>query len=166
MAHGKSLAFTIKHNGICRVIKTDLTVISDKSKQNITAVWDTGATGTCISKDVASKMGLVPIGMCHSHTASGESICSEYLVDLELPNHVIIKDVRVRDFIGGPDVEALIGMDIITMGDFAITNANQKTTVSFRMPSDYRHIDYVLAQKNNTNGKLAKEHIKKQQPAE
>ena len=34
-------------------------------------------------------------------------------------------------------------MDIITLGDLAITNAGQQTVVSFRVPSDTRHIDYV-----------------------
>ena len=39
----------------------------------------------------------------------------------------------------GPQV--LIGMDIITLGDFAITNQNHTTTFSFRMPSLHT-IDY------------------------
>lgn len=31
--------------------------------------------------------------------------------------------------------DVLIGMDIINQGDFAITNQNDKTMLSFRMPS-------------------------------
>lgn len=35
----------------------------------------------------------------------------------------------------GPNIDLLIGMDIISLGDFAITNVNGKTTFSFRLPS-------------------------------
>ena len=31
--------------------------------------------------------------------------------------------------------DVLIGMDIINLGDFAVSNHNGKTTFSFRMPS-------------------------------
>ena len=31
--------------------------------------------------------------------------------------------------------DVLIGMNIITQGDFAVTNQNDKTMLSFRMPS-------------------------------
>ena len=31
--------------------------------------------------------------------------------------------------------DMLIGMDVITLGDFAVTNLNGKTMYSFRMPS-------------------------------
>jgi hypothetical protein len=41
---------------------------------------------------------------------------------------------------------AIIGMDIIRRGDFAITNANGKTKMSFRMPS-LKAIDFVEEQK-------------------
>jgi len=36
---------------------------------------------------------------------------------------------------GGDGGDILIGMDIITLGDFVITNLNGKTKVSFRIPS-------------------------------
>jgi len=45
--------------------------------------------------------------------------------------------------------QLLIGMDIINLGDFAITNAIGKTTFSFRIPS-VQEIDFVPdAQENN-----------------
>ena len=40
----------------------------------------------------------------------------------------------------GPDV--LLGMDIITIGDFSITNQAGNTVFSFRVPSQHT-IDYV-----------------------
>ena len=40
-------------------------------------------------------------------------------------------------------VDVLIGMDIITQGDFIITNQSNKTVMSFRIPS-LTTIDYVV----------------------
>jgi len=36
----------------------------------------------------------------------------------------------------------MIGIDIIGMGDFAVTNGDSKTTLSFRIPSS-RQIDFA-----------------------
>jgi uncharacterized protein YchJ len=58
-----------------------------------------------------------------------------------LPNKVIIPDIKVLsgDFQG---YDIIIGMDIITLGDFALTNFEGKTKCSFRMPS-MMEIDFV-----------------------
>ena len=64
---------------------------------------------------------------------------------------------------GAPGLDALIGMDIIAAGDLAITNANGKTVVSYRIPPDAFHIDYVAVQKPDKKGKLIKEQLKKKQ---
>lgn len=58
-----------------------------------------------------------------------------YLVNLFLPNNVVVGAVPVSEGgIAGADI--LIGMDIITMGDFAITNFDGQSGWTFRMPSD------------------------------
>ncbi|MBI2623199.1 MAG: hypothetical protein HYW65_01315 [Candidatus Liptonbacteria bacterium] len=44
--------------------------------------------------------------------------------------------------------QLLIGMDIISMGDFAVTHADGKTTLSFRVPS-MTEIDFVLEAKES-----------------
>ena len=38
--------------------------------------------------------------------------------------------------------QLLVGMDIIGMGDFAVTNANGRTTLSFHIPS-IKEIDFI-----------------------
>ncbi|GMQ96553.1 MAG: hypothetical protein BMS9Abin15_0226 [Gammaproteobacteria bacterium] len=60
-----------------------------------------------------------------------------------LPNTAGVTGVRVTEANRiGNDVDVLIGMDIITLGDFAVTTYNGKTTFSFRMPS-LTEIDFV-----------------------
>ena len=46
--------------------------------------------------------------------------------------------------------EVLIGMDIITVGDFVVTNRNGKTVFSFQTPSTHEY-DFV---KQIRNGKV------------
>ena len=83
---------------------------------------------------IAVELGLPAIGAATAYGVSGKYDCKCYLIDLGLPNMVTISDIDVLSGIfDGFDV--LIGMDLITFGDFAITNLNGKTTCSFRMPS-------------------------------
>lgn len=64
-----------------------------------------------------------------------------YIVNMFLRNNVGVSGVKVTEGeIAGADM--LIGMDIINMGDFAITNLGGQTTFSFRMPS-IECIDFV-----------------------
>jgi hypothetical protein len=53
-----------------------------------------------------------------------------------------IRNVRVTEFIDENDFDVIIGMDIITCGDFAISNYGRKTVVSFRIPSQNPPIDF------------------------
>jgi uncharacterized protein YchJ len=98
------------------------------------AIWDTGATKTAITSKIAQECGLKPTGMCKVGTASGETDACTYLVSIYLPNKVCFPQLRVTEVnISGADV--LVGMDIISSGDFAVTNFHGKTNMSFRMPS-------------------------------
>jgi hypothetical protein len=60
-----------------------------------------------------------------------------------LPSNVAINNVRVTEFLDNGNFEILIGMEIITIGDFAISNKDKKTIVSFRTPPSDNPIDFV-----------------------
>lgn len=82
--------------------------------------------------------------------AGGKSDANTYLVNISLPSKVMVGQVRVTEVALIPDdntsndkqPQLLIGMDIIGMGDFAVTNSNGKTAMSFRIPS-VKEIDFV-----------------------
>jgi len=60
-------------------------------------------------------------------------------------NRVAIPSVRVtKGQLAGGGVDVLIGMDVITIGDFSITNFGAEAIFSFRIPSQ-GHVDYVQA---------------------
>lgn len=146
-------AFTIRYGGRVRVLKTEVGIFCPSSEEEAKpvtpqvkpciAIWDTGATGTVVTKQVADELGLKPIGITEVYHAQGKGLTNEYLVNVALLNGVVIPGVRVTEgILAGCDV--LIGMDIIAMGDFAVTNANSNggTTFSFCIPS-VAEIDFV-----------------------
>ena len=66
----------------------------------------------------------------------------KFYVNVTLPNNVEIIVLPVMS--GTPSgSDVVIGMDIISQGDFAVTNMNGKTKFSFSIPSQ-RDIDFVV----------------------
>lgn len=81
--------------------------------------------------------------MSHVNIANGPAVQSTYIVDIVLPNRVLVKDVTVTGASGlSGGCEVLIGMDIIALGDLSITNHKDVTCMSFRIPF-LHEIDYV-----------------------
>ena len=105
------------------------------------AIWDTGATNSVITEAVVTACGLAPTGMAQVRGVHGVAQAETYLVNIALPNIVMFTSIRVtKGDIGGADI--LIGMDVIGMGDFSVTNAQGTTKFSYRTPS-IEHVDYV-----------------------
>lgn len=99
------------------------------------AAWDTGAQFTLISPRMVDKLKLAPYREGDITGIGGDQTAKTYLIHLGLPNGIIVHDVEVycSDI---DDYDVLIGMDIITLTDFCITNKDNKTTFSFRTPSE------------------------------
>ena len=95
-----------------------------------------------ISPKVVDACGLSSIGVQRVRYASGTADNVEtFLVNIRLPNNVGFSPLRVTLGELG-DADLLIGMDIINQGDFAVTNSQNKTKFSFRIPSQ-ADIDFV-----------------------
>lgn len=105
------------------------------------AIWDTGATNTVITSSVVNELSLSPSGRVTVVGVHGANETNTYMVNVILPNKVGCVGVRVSE---GQlrDADVLIGMDIITSGDFAISNAEGKTCWTFRIPA-VSEIDFV-----------------------
>jgi hypothetical protein len=84
---------------------------------------------------------IVPAGKARVFGANGEFESNKYIIDIYLPNQLRVVDVLVTECPGLVD-DVIIGMDIITSGDFAITHHDGKTTFSYQFPSTH-HIDFV-----------------------
>ena len=137
-------AFTASLNCIADRLISEAYVESNNEKMYITsALWDTGATKTCISQAVVDRLGLKPVSQTMVRTPSGERLLNVYIADVVLRNNVKIVDwMVIGSEIGNQEIDLLIGMDIITLGDFAVSNSDGKTQFSFCIPS-LGKIDFV-----------------------
>jgi predicted aspartyl protease len=157
-------SFTIKQDVLVSQLLTEVDIIkdihsdfSDLNKQieinlgdsnliKAKALWDTGATRTCITKKVVEKFNLPVIEYIKMQHAAGISQTGTYLLHLGLPNKVLLPNLVVTEFHSN-EFDVLIGMDIITQGDFHISNNQEKTLFTFRIPST-SNLDYVVETKN------------------
>lgn len=87
--------FTEKYPRIQGKIINSIVIINPKTNNAIPAKaqWDTGATGTCISKEIAMKLNLLPIGMQQIHTPSGIGKVKQYKV------HIVLNDVDYKNIL-------------------------------------------------------------------
>lgn len=150
----KIRSFTSAYSGFSNVLISDVLISeafdppSEKvnpknyNTNSYKAIWDTGATGTVITQKVVDECGLSPIGVVEVQTAAGKTRANSYLVNVWLPNKIIIPNVKATLGELAGNIEVLIGMNIIGQGDFAVTNKGGKTVFSFRFPSVER-IDFV-----------------------
>lgn len=149
-----SQSFTLTHTGRvnalvceCAVAEafdpTDAAAASAARFHALRAIWDTGATNTCISQNAATQIGMVATGQVQvAHAGGINGRANTYLVNIGLPNGVGFPGVRVTECqLTGADM--LIGMDIIGAGDFAVTNKDGKTVMTYRFPSS-KVIDFVI----------------------
>lgn len=146
-------AFTVKYTGITNRLITEIGLrpAHDPSVpfSNLPplyktgALWDTGATASVITQNTAQAMKLTPVGSTLVNHAGGTSPSRTYLVNITLPNNVNVAGVLVTEChdVAG-NFGAIIGMDIIAKGDFSLTCADGKSTMSFRIPS-ISEMDYV-----------------------
>ena len=136
-------AFVSGYQSLSNKLKSPVTLKYRDLETQVDALWDTGATGTCISKEVVTALSLIPLGKQQIHTPVGLSTVNTYQIDILLPNKVLVSDVIVRDSeIGDQGLGVLIGMDIINLGDFAVSSFNKQTVFTFRIPSQ-KKTDYV-----------------------
>lgn len=105
------------------------------------ALWDTGAMASVISTNIVNKLGLNPTGKARVFHANGESTVCTYLINISLRNDIEFQALLVTE---GQlsDTDVLIGMDIISKGDFAVTASDGDTKMSFQVPSTH-DIDFV-----------------------
>ncbi|MCL2719810.1 MAG: retroviral-like aspartic protease family protein [Treponema sp.] len=118
------------------------------------AIWDTGATISCISPNALIKLGLEPIDSIMIEGINSLERCDQVLVHIGLPNMILVQNIKPAVCIfSPPDLEFIIGMDIIKTGDFMLSNSNGKSLFSFAtppLPIKINLVDY--AQKiNNEN---------------
>ena len=99
------------------------------------ALWDTGAETTVISSRIVKKLHLNPHNQGYLSGIGGTSVSNVYLVHILVPTGDYVADIEVMED-DAIDNDVIIGTDVIMLGDFLITNADEKTSFQFRTPSE------------------------------
>ena len=114
----------------------DLSLCKDvKRVKVVRSLWDTGASVSLISARVAKVLDLMSIGKSGvSGYNEGIDVKDTYCVHVGLPTGDIVTNIMAMEF-DSDEYDVVIGMDVIGKGDLAVTNLDDRTTFSFRIPS-------------------------------
>lgn len=96
----------------------------------VRGIWDTGATCSAISRDLALKLCLIKQGQSGVMHFDGLSWRPQYRINVFLPNKVVILDVLVTEF-EHAGLAMLVGMDVIARGVFTVATTPGKTLLTF-----------------------------------
>jgi predicted aspartyl protease len=101
----------------------------------VRALWDTGAETTFISAQLAQELGLKPLGDTITvYGLYGSASAKVYMLDVVLPEKIVVADIPVPEISNYKDFDIIIGMNIINRGTFTIDNENGNTTLYFSVP--------------------------------
>jgi predicted aspartyl protease len=142
-------AFTVRYSGRSLRLTSEVEIFpahlptpNSPSGKNYVALYDTGATHSAISPQVVTDLALASIGARNVGVGGGMLATTSHLVNIALPNKVMFPMMQAAKMVLLGGIDAIIGMDILGMGDFTVTHQNGNTTFSFCIPSR-KEIDFV-----------------------
>jgi hypothetical protein len=143
----KHSALTYTYLDLVDAILTPVELFSDVSDEitsySTNALWDTGAMISVISPEVITKLKLDIVDKIEIAGINGEIEVEVAIISIRFPNGAVIEDVRAAICNMSSENEIIIGMDVITQMDFAITNGGKKTQFSFAIPPFENRIDFT-----------------------
>ncbi len=164
------MAFTCRYDGRSSRLTSEVEVFPafqppqpKPQGRKYLALYDTGATHSSISPKVVTELGLASIGAQNVGVGGGTLTTTTHLVNIGLPNKVMVQMVRVAQMVLHGGIDALIGMDILGIGDFAVTHYNGRTTFSFCCPSR-KEIDFVSEVQSSGSTPVSSNKISRNSP--
>ncbi|MEX1000711.1 MAG: aspartyl protease family protein [Crocinitomicaceae bacterium] len=110
--------------------------ITRKPKPHWTSgLWDTGASHCLITKSLAENFDLNPIDKVMVEHAKGRTYENVYLAFLQITDRYYLEVELTECQSISNNFEIIIGMDVISKGDFAVTSKKGEMCFSFRLPS-------------------------------
>lgn len=119
-------------------IVTECDFVSLDQKRRVTArrtMWDTGSNATILSTELVSKLQPDIFGPGAMRGIGGQSEGNTYLLHVYLPtgDTITYKEVYADEL---PDCDAIIGMDIIALGNFHLDLCEGELTFTFNLPNE------------------------------
>lgn len=104
-----------------------------------TAIWDTGATSSMISADLAKELDLKPEGSVKVSGVHGVEDAKLYTIDLIFGTGFKIEKLQVSEAGNNAGFDVLIGMDVISKGMFIVNGGNHAEKgcqIAFAFPAN------------------------------
>ena len=116
-------AISLRHETISLTLVSEVLILSHKDQPSkgkiFRGIWDTGATGSVITQKIVDQLGLKPTGVAVVQTAGVRDFqTTTYLIDVYLKDGLCIQSINASLGSVTDDIDCLIGMDIICLGDF------------------------------------------------
>ena len=118
-----------------KALESYVAVGGEGSMMAVNALWDTGSTESLISEKIV-KM-IEPILKSKAKYVTKDTVIESetYAVSLSLSDEITFRDVLMKKAdLSDKNVDIIIGMDIISRGDFEIRNYNNLVEFTFRIP--------------------------------
>ena len=116
-------------------IITDEHIICNNNSFPVKALWDTGSSESVISSEIAKKLNLKRVGKAKVDSTGSNFQSQVYEMDLLLGEKQIFwLNVTESSELNKAGLDVLLGMDVISLGDFAISAYNESIYFSFRYP--------------------------------
>jgi hypothetical protein len=97
------------------------------------ALWDTGAEICAVSSDFVNRLGLVSYGEEWFVGFGGEAEQEKYYLDIALGDNRHIYNIPAMHNPHMKSYDIIIGMNVITMGDFALIREDKGTRFVFKL---------------------------------
>jgi predicted aspartyl protease len=112
-----------------RLLITDIIVQNPETgkKVSLKCLWDTGASGTCITPAVVRELALKPISAVVAQSANSSDRLGMYLVNIDL-GPTAFNGLAVAGLVGIPGqvADVFLGMDVIGRGEMHLTHRKGK----------------------------------------
>lgn len=104
----------------------------------VTAMIDTGSTGTVVKAGLARQLSLFPVGAHHINTPSSQNVlCHEYFLGVAFQptagsrGHAYFEMTAVEAPLEGQHIQCLLGRDFLSLGVLVYTGPTNSFTFSF-----------------------------------
>lgn len=119
-------------------------VYANFTQKLVLGIVDTGCSHTCISEELAKEMSLQSLGKVPYSVVGGEKQEVDcYMVNIMIDNTIPCGDIEAGSYHKGDAFyDVIIGMDILSKCDFAITSASGHMVLTMEYPSK-RNLDFT-----------------------